>query len=393
MKQQLCYLVIRHMSYHRLRTLWLWLGLTLTCWLPLCVHHLTQVFEQRLIARAEQTPLILGVRGNAYDLVFHALYFRHGMEDRLKMKDWAEVAEHAGIAALPLVHGFHARSQPIVGITIDYLQRRQLRLSSGRAFTSLGECVLGAKFAREQGMEVGDSVMSDPENVFHLAGSYPLKLRVVGILAPSGSSDDSAVFVDLKTHWVLEGLGHGHATPETAEAASQEWTITGDGSLNATAAVLPYLEITAENAQDVHFHQSTEEMPISAVLIWPDSDRATALLLGAYQDPSQVLQLIRPMEVVESMMGWVFRVRTFLDLNYLLVGIAVISFLGLIMLLSNQLRGPEFAILRDLGASAGFLRGLVLVEWGLLILMALVCAVFMTLGMGALLRQWLVQVL
>jgi predicted lysophospholipase L1 biosynthesis ABC-type transport system permease subunit len=99
------------------------------------------------------------------------------------------------------------------------------------------------------------------------------------------------------------------------------------------------------------------------------------------------------MEVVESMMGWVFRVRTFLDLNYLLVGFAVISFLGLIMLLSNQLRGPEFGILRDLGASAGFLRGLVLVEWGLLILMALVCAVFMTLGMGALLRQWLVQVL
>ena len=48
-----------------------------------------------------------------------------------------------------------------------------------------------------------------------LAGDYPLKMKVVGILAASNSADDGAVFVDLKTQWVIEGFGHGHQDLES----------------------------------------------------------------------------------------------------------------------------------------------------------------------------------
>ena len=52
--------------------------------------------------------------------------------------------------------------------------------------------------------------MSDPLNVFDLSGTYPLKMRVVGVLEKSGSADDDAVFVDLHTEWIISGIGHGH---------------------------------------------------------------------------------------------------------------------------------------------------------------------------------------
>ena len=70
--------------------------------------------------------------------------------------------------------------------------------------------MVGADAARVLDVGVGDNVISSPENVFDLAGVYPLKMPVVGVLARSHSPDDDAVFVDVKTAWVIEGLGHGH---------------------------------------------------------------------------------------------------------------------------------------------------------------------------------------
>ena len=35
-------------------------------------------------------------------------------------------------------------------------------------------------------------------------------MQVVGVLEPSYTADDGAIFVDLKTAWVIQGLVHGH---------------------------------------------------------------------------------------------------------------------------------------------------------------------------------------
>ena len=83
----------------------------------------------------------------------------------------------------------------------------------------LGEAVLGAAAARGLGVVAGDSIISSPENVFDLAGVYPLKMKVVGILEPTFTADDSAVFVDIKTAWIIGGLGHGHQDLAEADAA------------------------------------------------------------------------------------------------------------------------------------------------------------------------------
>ena len=43
-----------------------------------------------------------------------------------------------------------------------------------------------------------------PENLFDIAGVYPLKMEVVGILEATHTSDDLGIFVDLKTAWIIQ---------------------------------------------------------------------------------------------------------------------------------------------------------------------------------------------
>ncbi len=60
--------------------------------------------------------------------------------------------------------------------------------------------------------------MSSPESVFDITGVYPLKMNVVGILQPTGTPDDDAVFVDVKTAWVIGGLDMATKIPPPAWA-------------------------------------------------------------------------------------------------------------------------------------------------------------------------------
>ncbi len=39
---------------------------------------------------------------------------------------------------------------------------------------------------------LGESIMSASENLFDIAGEYPLKMKIVGVLRPSGTPDDRA---------------------------------------------------------------------------------------------------------------------------------------------------------------------------------------------------------
>ena len=41
-------------------------------------------------------------------------------------------------------------------------------------------------------------------------GSYPDHMHVKGILAPTGTADDGAIFTDYQNGWMILGIMHGH---------------------------------------------------------------------------------------------------------------------------------------------------------------------------------------
>lgn len=376
------FLAWRYAAFHKVKTIILVACVSLTLFLPLFLSRMISEFETQLMARAESTPLVVGSKGSRFDLALHALHFRGRTPELLAMGDFQELRESGLARVVPLFSRFSARGFPIAGTTLDYFDRRGLAVAEGEMLSMLGDCVLGANVAAALGLGAGDHLLSDPKNVFDIAGDYPLRMRVVGALASSGSPDDDAVFVDLKTAWVIEGIGHGHKDME--KAPDREVVLDrSDSNVVANAALPQFMEITEENAGSFHFHAEPEDLPITAALVWPNDDKSRALLLGRFTTGADQAQILESVEVVEEMLGLVFKVKRFFDANFALVAASTCLFLTLTILLSLRLRRREMQTMFQIGCSRGTVFWLQACELLIVLAVSLVVAGMLAAAAGA----------
>jgi putative ABC transport system permease protein len=194
------------------------------------------------------------------------------------------------------------------------------------------------------------------------------------VLEPSGTPDDLAVFVDLKTAWVMQGIGHGHQ--DLSRVQDPTLVIGREGkSVVASAKVVEYQEITEANRDSFHFHGESSSYPLSAAIVVPQDERAGTLLLGRLVDGSLGGQLIRPRAVVGDLMNTVFRIKEILDLAVAIVGTAAVLALALVFSLSFRLRERELQTNFEIGASRGTTARLLVAELLLLGTASAVCVV------------------
>ena len=345
------YVAWRYLSFNWGRSVTLIACVTLIALLPLSLEQLLDESERQLLARAESTPLVVGAKGSSLDLVMNSLYFGDTVPELLSMAAVDRVADTDLALPIPLYVRFKARGFPIVGTNLDYFDFRGLTIAEGRNLALLGECVLGAGVAEALQLGPGDTLLSSPETLFDLAGVYPLKMRVAGVLAPTHGADDVAVFVDLKTTWVIQGLVHGHQDL-TAVTDPTLVMARSDGSVTATAKLAQYTEISPENLDSFHFHGSPADYPITAIIALPHDDKAAAVLRGRYvgTDAADGLQqVVVPGSVIEGLLATIFRIKNVLDAVILVVGMATVLALILVFALSLRLRQGELQTIFKLG--------------------------------------------
>ena len=370
------FLAWQSLRFNRLQSAILIIGLAVPLYLPLTVNGLVARYQVGLLRRAASTPLVAGGLGSRFDLVLHALYFRGSVPRLLRMAD-VEAMRATGYAApIPLYVRYTAHHAPIVGTTLDYFTFRRLRLARGEQLLELGDCVLGAEAAASLGLAPGDRLMTDPENVFDIAGSYPVKLRVMGVLEATGTPDDRAVFVDLKTTWLIGGLAHGHTDVTSTNTDASVVLERGASNVTANAALVEFTEVTPTNITSFHFHGEPADFPVSAVIPVPKDEKSATLLRGRYQGPEATVQILAARSVVEELLGLVFRIKRFFDANAALVGVATGLFLVLVVLLSLRLRRPEMETLFRVGCARGLMARLMAAE------LAAIGAVSLTLALG-----------
>jgi len=348
--RQTLYLAWRYLAFHRFKTAVLVTSITLIVYLPTGLRVLVDQSSRQPTARAVATPLIIGAKGSPLELVLNTLYFRSDYPEPLHYEQVARVDTTGLALAVPMYVRFNAQGHPIVGTSFDYFDFRRLRIQSGRQLVTLGECVLGSRVARELGVGPGDHVISSPESVFDLAGVYPLRMSVVGVLAYSDSPDDDAIFVDFKTAWVIEGLGHGHMDLTRPEAAPGVLT-RDSANVVGNASVVQYNEITAENIDSFHFHGDLSEFPVTAVIAVPHDDRASAILQGRYQGAEETAQIVRPVTVMDQLLGTILTVQSFITAGAVIVGLATLATATLVFMLSLRLRRREIETLFKIGGS------------------------------------------
>ena len=346
--RDLFYLLLRYLLFYRAKIITLSLSLALVAAIPLGLSIVSSITNEHLQARAESTPLLLGAQGSKLDLVISALYFSDQTLPLMTYREIETLQESTLTTVIPLYRKYRVKTSPIVGTTPDYLAFRKLQMQKGRHFVRIGECVLGSGAAKRLDVSAGDTIISSPDNVFDIAGTYPLKMDIVGVLQPTATADDNAVFTDIKTSWIIEGLAHGHDKLENDPKS----ILKREGeTLIANASLMQYSYITSKNMNSFHFHGKQSAFPVNAAIVLPHDHKSKTILMGRYMSDNPMQMLIEPHKVIRSLIDTVFDIKNLALVILLAILAATFAIAVLVFILSIRLRRNELQTILKIGAS------------------------------------------
>lgn len=341
-------LAARHLRHNPARSLILAACVAVAGAIPMLVRVLVRDFQRSLTTRAEATPVVVGSRGNRFDLTLALLYFRRVDSGTIPFAEFRRLSAGRGGTWIPVHVRFTARGRPLVATSPDYFAHRGLSTSAGTLPLMLGDAVVGARLAREWGLGVGDTLFSDQREVFDISKPPALKMHVVGVLAPSGGPDDEAVFTDTGTAWILEGLSHAHVDPQKAPS---RWVVEKTpGRVVLSEALIDHNEVTPENAASFHLHADEEHLPLTGAILVPDSAKSGTLTMTRL-NAGRTLQAVAPAAVVDDLLSYVFRLRALVDGISGILGLLTAVLLGMVTALSVRVRSRELETLRRIGVS------------------------------------------
>lgn len=298
----------------------------------LVVARLGAELRRGMLRPTHAVDLIVGAPGSEAALAFAALLHVDAPRGNLPLRIYEQIAGMPGVRmCIPICLGDEYRGRRVIGTTLsffDFFQAggdRPCEWSAGKTFAADLEVVAGSEAAAATGLAVGD--------LFHSthAGADSHKehaLRLVGILKPTGTPNDRALFCNLGTYWRLHQKSYA-----TAGAA--------------TAA--PPREITA-------------------LLMRCDGPVTFSLLRSLPQQFG--VAAIRPADVLARTFAMVLApVERILLLHGWALAMVAVTMLALALFVVAQLHVRDMGILRCLGASRGELLRFVAWQSAILLVM------------------------
>ena len=196
------------------------------------------------------------------------------------------------------------------------------------------------------------------------------------MLERTHTSDDLGIFVDLKTTWIIQGLGHGHQDVTRLADPTLIYERT-ERKVTATPKLYHYNEVTKENLQSFHFHGNSAAYPVTAVIAFPQDGKSETILRGRYLREDEKHQIVKPTEVIDGLLQNIFRIKSVLDGVITVVGFATILAMILVFSLSLRLRQREIQTIFKLGCRKGTIVRLLGAEIGMILLASgILCGVF-----------------
>lgn len=280
--------------------------------------------------------------------------------------------------AIPTQQGDSYRGFPTMATSTDFFSKFEpaagepWKLADGRFFERPFEIVLGAAAAKGSGLRMGQQVFlthgsgasregGEPdEHAGHVHTDFPFK--VVGILEPTGSAHDRALFVDLESSWIL----HAHDRRERAGIDGKTTAADLTDEDRKVTGILLRLPTRAGSDASAAMQQQFDTLR-----------RDTAIVVA---QPAQ--QIEKLFEIVSNVDG-------------IFIGMAVVvlfsSAISTMLALYNSMaaRTRQIAVLRVLGASRGRVFGLVLTESLMITMAGAVAGVALALFGGIAASAWL----
>ena len=308
--------------------------------------------NMHILVSADASPLVS---------VLNSVFYARAPQRALDWSRFAEIAADPRIEwAIPVQQGDSFRGFPTMATTPELFTKFkpdagvEWRLASGAFLRDTFDVVLGASAARETGVLLGDKVVIAHGIGEGGHGHEQFVFRVAGILAPTGSAHDRAVFITLNATWMVHADEHRHAenadavepTPENLTPA--EKLITG-----------AYLAVKG---------RAGSQAPPLVPVVYSDLRKDPALTVAL---PGQEI-------------GKLFVIVSNIDRVFIALAAAVLlcSGAGVMLALYNSMeqRRRQIAVLRVLGASRARVFGLILSESALLGLAGAAAGVLMCLA-------------
>lgn len=239
---------------------------------------------------------------------------------------------------------------------------KQYEFADGRNFKAdrFFEAVLGSVVASKTGLKVGDTFQ--PTHGMSAKGDKHIEFEIVGVLAPTGTSNDRALFANMEGFFLLDG----HALPpDDGTPLDQSYKPSGE---------------VDPNDPNRGFKPLPESMrEVTSILVLCKDDIAMMSVdsaINKYGDGSIIA--VKPQYVVEDLLQNIISPvqLVLLVLTILIIVVAGISILVSIYNSMNE-RSHDIAVMRALGASRTAVMGIILVESILLSLLGGIAGVLL----------------
>lgn len=303
--------------------------------------------------------LVVGAKGSPLQLVLSSVYHLDMPTGNIPYARYTALRNDGRVtAAYPVGLGDNYKGYRIVGTETHFFDltendRPMFRIADGSLFTDDFQAVLGSIVAEETGMTIGEEFFGS-HGVMDIAGSEEheqFPYVVTGILEPTGTASDRAIFVSLRSVWrvheaeeALHDRLYGDQSDEEPEASEPEEDSEDSGWGFLAGGSAPGTEPLAEGVDDGR--------EVTAVLLRLQSPGMRMWMVQQTNENTEAMAAIP----LNEMLRLYQRVLNPLQRALLAVAAVVVIAASLTILTtlyqSAERRRREIAIMRSLGAHA-----------------------------------------
>lgn len=307
--------------------------------------------------------------------VLNGLFYASSPPRPIRMAEYEKIAALPPLEwAIPVQLGDSYRgAYPVLATTEAFFAKFQpaegesWRFARGRAFERDFEVVLGALAARGTGLTIDDELVLTHGTGVSRAGAHvhdTFPYRVVGVLEPTGTIHDRAMFTNLTSSWIIHAYDRVERAGRRPDRVGQPFG-ADDLTESDTLITNIYLRVLTRPGSDV-----SASIPVVMETIRRDPAFVAAPLTvaGPLQEIRRLMTIVGSVDQI---------------LVALAAAVLLTSSVGILLALYNSMeqRRRQIAILRVLGASSGRIFSLVMTESALIGLVgALVGIALGTLG-------------
>jgi len=381
--------------------------------LVVAVLVIHSVLDHSFRRGAQGYNLIVGAKGDQLRLVLNTVFHLTEPVGNIPYSYYEEFVHGRFAAAvetaIPVCMGHDYLGLPAVATVPDmferltYLEDQSYEFAEGRNFNadSHYEAVVGATAARETGLTIGSKFrpVAKAVEAGHRGEEGHDEFTVVGVLAPTGTPNDRALFLNIEGFFRCPAHQQGPSLSNKLLTAKAEDREPDDGKGEAPKTPAAGSNDSHDHAEpakaspgephhagpsDAHEHHDQCDhdhdhdhvhRELTAILVCTDESRLQlAMALPDVVNRESVAQAVMPSEIIARLFdGIVGNVQVLLLILACLV--VIVAGMGIMVSIYNSMsdRRHEIAIMRSLGASRATVMVVVLLE-----------SILLSLGGGAL---------